>query len=94
MSHKLEVEQDDATQSCMIFIDRRPVIDPDLGTLRHGEHSLTYDVRGAGATVKISIAGDPTTNVIIPAGATWPFKVTVPDDRTGEADRIYFVVGG
>lgn len=98
MSHTLTVTTDDATLSCAIFIDRRFIPGTDEGPveliLRQGEHSLTYDVRGPGAEVGISIAGDPAAQIIVPPDETWPFKVSVPADRTAGADRLYFVVGG
>jgi len=98
MRYLLKVDQDDATQSCAIFIDREPIAgtdDPDGVRLElaSGEHTLTYDVSGPGAEVEIALEGNPEPKIIIPSDGEWPFAVAVPDDRTGLADRIYFIVG-
>lgn len=96
MTYRLKVEAEDH-EGWALFVDRVPVIDfnedgvaeLDLGV---GEHSLTYDVRGAGAKVAIDLETRPP--IIVPLGAEWPFEVEIPDHASGEADRIYFVIGG
>ena len=72
MAYNLKVDQDAATYSCVIFIDRVPQLGADQPggvdvDLAAGEHSLTYDVRGPGAKVSISLAGDPPPTIIVPA---------------------------
>jgi len=81
-----------------IFIDRRPLVDfnsdgeSDPMDFRPGEHSLTYEVRGAGAKLTLDLSDHPS--IILPVGAEWPFEIKVPNHRTLVADRLYFTIGG
>lgn len=93
MSYKLTVKPDPKVMLWAIHIDARPVVGfnrdgETLVTLANGVHRLVYDVRGPGGTFTIDIAEQP--RIVQPAGARWPFKVEVPDDRSFELDALYF----
>lgn len=96
MAHILKVEAED-DEGWTIFVDRRPIINFDkdgkasLPELPLGEHTLTYELRGAGSKLTMDI--DPRPRIIVPVGATWPVKAEITAHGTITSDRIYFIVG-
>lgn len=97
MPHKVTVEADDDVQTWGLFLDEVPIegFNEDGEAplqLTPGEHFFYYDVRGPGGKVTISLEGEPEVAIIEPEGE-WPFKVEVPTNRVGKADRFYVRVG-
>ncbi|HEV2818420.1 MAG TPA: hypothetical protein VGW40_14505 [Allosphingosinicella sp.] len=97
ITRKLTVEIEDAEAAPAIFINEEAVVDfNEEGEaeiqLNPGENVLTYEVRGAGAKASFDVEGQPP--IVVPVGATWPFEVKVPLQRTFALSNIYFMIGG
>ncbi|CAM5276216.1 hypothetical protein ACFSUK_07740 [Sphingobium scionense] len=94
MAVLLRVDPSEDVLAWAIFIDRRPITNfnrdfESLVTLGKGEHRLVIDADGSGATVTVSIDG---ATLVQPAGATWPLKLEVPNNRTGKHLVAEFLV--
>ncbi len=95
MSYKLTVKPSEEVNLWLIFIDGRPVegFNRDgekLLTLAAGEHRLTYQINGPGASIELDIAEKP--RIVVPPNKTWPVTDEVPAGETGTSNRIYFEV--
>lgn len=86
MANLLRVDPSEDVLAWSIFIDRRPITNfnrdfESLVSLAEGQHRLVIDADGSGATVTVTIDG---ATLVQPAGAIWPLKLEVPDNRTGK----------
>lgn len=93
MSYKLTVKPDDKVNVWLVFMDGRPItgFNKDhevLLTLAAGEHRLTYEINGPGASIEVDIAEKP--KIIVPINTTWPVTDKVPANETGTTNAIYF----
>lgn len=95
MLFTLTVKPNDKLEVWFIFVDGRPVTEwnRDLQTplrLDAGKHRLTYQLHGKGGELEISL--EPNAALTTPVEATWPYNATVPKNRAGTQNAIYFDV--
>ena len=95
MPFTIKIEPDASVLVWAVHLNGRPVIGFNEDNeaplyVEEGENRLTYEVRGSGSSLAITVLEEPP--FIDPPDATWPFEVQVPGDRTVAYDALYFAV--